>query len=86
MVGTERELYSKELKANELNFLLNMDLGTELEIEAKVRYRSKPAKATLEIENEIAKVTFKEPQRAITPGQSVVFYLNNIVLGGGKII
>ncbi len=86
VVGTERELYSKELKANELNFLLNMDLGTELEIEAKVRYRSKPAKATLEIENEIAKVTFKEPQRAITPGQSVVFYLNNIVLGGGKII
>ena len=86
VVGTERELYSKELKANELNFLLNIDLSTELEIEAKVRYRSKPAKATLEIENEIAKVTFKEPQRAITPGQSVVFYLNNIVLGGGKII
>ena len=86
VVGTERGLYSKELKANELNFLLNMDLGTELEIEAKVRYRSKPAKATLEIENEIAKVTFKEPQRAITPGQSVVFYLDDVVLGGGKII
>ena len=86
VVGTERELYSKELKANELNFLLNIDLSTELEIEAKVRYRSKPAKATLEIENEIAKVTFKEPQRAITPGQSVVFYLDDVVLGGGKII
>ena len=71
--------------ANELNFLVDMNLAEkEIEIEAKIRYRSKPAKATLKIENNIAKVKFIEPQRAITPGQSVVFYLNDIVLGGGK--
>ena len=97
LVGTEKELYSSELWANELNFLVDInslknisDLPNkekqEIEIEAKIRYRSKPAKATLTIENNIAKVKFIEPQRAITPGQSVVFYLNDIVLGGGKML
>ena len=97
IVGTEKELYSSELWANELNFLVDInslknisDLPNkekqEIEIEAKIRYRSKLAKATLTIENNIAKVKFIEPQRAITPGQSVVFYLNDIVLGGGKIL
>ena len=101
IVGTEKELYTDELMANELNFLVDISSlrsetkiqnnlqnneQQEIEIEAKIRYRSKPAKATLKIEDNNAKVKFSEPQRAITPGQSVVFYLNNIVLGGGKII
>ena len=97
IVGTEKELYSSELWANELNFLVDInslknisDLPNkekqEIEIEAKIRYRSKPAKATLTIENNIAKVKFIEPQRAITPGQSKIFYLNDIVLGGRKIL
>ena len=87
IVGTEKELYTDVLYANELNFLLNIENGiNNLEIEAKIRYRAKPAKAILNVENGIAKVKFYEEQRAITPGQSVVFYLNNIVLGGGKII
>ena len=63
-----------------------MNLEKEIEIEAKVRYRAKPAKAILRLENDIATIEFAEKQRAITPGQSVVFYLNDIVLGGGKII
>lgn len=97
VVGTEKQLYNSELWANELNFLVDLNSlknisnlqnkeQQEIEIEAKIRYRSKPAKATLKIENNIAKVKFIEPQRAITPGQSVVFYLNDIVLGGGKIL
>lgn len=86
IVGIEKDLYSLELEANELNFLLDIDLSKEIEIEAKVRYRSLPAKAILKVENGTAKVKFLNPQRAITPGQSVVFYLNNVVLGGGKIL
>lgn len=87
IVGTEKELYTDELLANELNFLLDIDLDKKgIEIEAKIRYRSKPAKAILKIENNVAKLKFNEPQRAITPGQSVVFYINNMVLGGGKIL
>ena len=86
IVGVEKDLYSLKLEANELNFLLDIDLSKEVEIEAKVRYRSLPAKAILKVENGTAKVKFLNPQRAITPGQSVVFYLNNVVLGGGKIL
>lgn len=92
IVGTEKELYTDTLFANELNFLIDMKelinkkSNNEIEIEAKIRYRAKPAKATLNIEKDIAKVKFYEPQRAITPGQSVVFYINEVVLGGGKIV
>ena len=56
------------------------------EIKAKVRYRSKEADAILKLEGNLTKLEFKEPQRAITSGQSVVFYKNDVVLGGGKII
>ena len=86
IVGVEKDLYSLKLEANELNFLLDIDLSKEVEIESKLRYRSLPAKAILKVENGTAKVKFLNPQRAITPGQSVVFYLNNVVLGGGKIL
>lgn len=88
IVGTEEELYSDTLFANEMNYLLDIDLSKPVEVMAKIRYRAKPAKAILyQEENGIAKVKFEEPQRAITPGQSVVFYVeNDIVLGGGKII
>ena len=87
VVGTEKELYSNELYANELNFLLDIDLSKPIEVKAKIRYRAKEAEAILYPEESGAvKVEFKEPQRAITPGQSVVFYIDDIVLGGGKII
>ena len=86
VVGTEKDLYSLELETDELNFLLNVDLRHEIEVEAKIRYRALPAKATLKVESGKAYLKFHEPQRAITPGQSVVFYLDDVVLGGGKIL
>lgn len=86
IVGEEHDLYSKELKAIDCNFLLDIDLSKEIEVMAKVRYRAKEAKAKLTYKDDIAYVVFEEEQRAITPGQSVVFYIGDIVLGGGKII
>lgn len=88
VVGIEKELYANTLHANELNFLLDIDLSNPIEVMAKIRYRAKPAKAILyPIENGKVKVEFIESQRAITPGQSVVFYIeDDVVLGGGKII
>lgn len=88
IVGTEKELYSDILYANKLNFLLDVDLSKPIEVMAKIRYRAQQAKATIYPEKQARiKVEFEESQRAITPGQSIVFYIDNdIVLGGGKIL
>lgn len=56
-------------------------------VQAKIRYSAKEAEATMEfLDSDMVKLKFKEPQRAITRGQSVVFYIDDIVLGGGKIL
>ena len=53
----------------------------------KIRYASKEADAVInEIKDGEVEVFFKEPQRAVTPGQSIVFYIDDVVLGGGKIV
>ena len=88
IVGAESQLYDTTLKANNINILLDIDLTKPVDVKAKIRYRSKPAEAILIIDEEgIATLNFKEPQRAITNGQSVVFYIDeDIVLGGGIIL
>ena len=88
IVGTETELYSNQLEAINLNWIVDVENRLEegLECFAKIRYRAKEAKAKVIKENGTIKVIFQEPQRAITQGQSVVFYdEDGIVLGGGKI-
>lgn len=87
IVGVEEELYKKELYANELNLLLFDKIDDPLEVTAKIRYRAKEAEAKVtQIGEDKVKVEFKHPQRAITRGQSVVFYKDDIVVGGGKIL
>ena len=89
IVGTETELYSNQLEAMNVNWIVNVGNRLEegLECFAKIRYRAKEAKAKVIKENGTIKVVFQEPQRAITQGQSVVFYdEDGIVLGGGKIV
>lgn len=86
IVGTENELYSKRVVANNVNLLIDIDKSKPINVKAKVRYRAIPAEAELKIRNETAILEFVKPQRAITSGQSVVFYIDeDIVLGGGII-
>lgn len=85
IVGEESELYKKEILVTDINLLLVDEIKEPIDVEVKTRYSAKVAKAQImQNENEI-KVVFEEPQRAITPGQSAVFYADDIVLGGGKI-
>ena len=85
IVGEEEELYKKEVIVKDVNLILFDEINDWLEVDVKTRYSSKVAKAKIEQDGENIKVTFDEPQRAITPGQSAVFYVGDIVLGGGKI-
>lgn len=86
-LGEKGMEFSNDLTACDVNFISGEFPKTPLEIQAKVRYQAPPAKATLyPLENGNIKITFPTPQRAITPGQAVVFYDNDIVLGGGTVI
>ncbi len=85
IVGEEDELYKKDIIVKDINLLLVDEINEPMEVEVKTRYSSKVAKAKIIQENDTIKVSFEEPQRAITPGQSAVFYIDDIVVGGGKI-
>ncbi|MDP4126112.1 MAG: tRNA 2-thiouridine(34) synthase MnmA [Bacillota bacterium] len=90
VLGEDPDIYTDTLWADDLNWISIPDLKEPLEVEAKIRYNSSGAPATIYppgIEaNHVVTVHFKEPQRAVTPGQAVVFYQGNLVVGGGKII
>jgi len=75
----EKDLYKKELIVKDINWIFEIKLP--LKVMAKVRYRHKLASAVVDKN----KVIFTKPQRAITPGQSVVFYKGQELLGGGII-
>ena len=87
IVGEEKDLYKKELYVTDINLLLADKLEQPLKVNAKIRYAAKEAPATItQVEPNKIKVEFDQPQKSITPGQSVVFYVDDIVLGGGKIL
>jgi tRNA-uridine 2-sulfurtransferase len=88
-VGADEELYSRDLRASRLNWisLASLAPGEEVRAQIKIRHRHEPAWATLRgVAADEIQATFDEPQRAITPGQSAVFYQGDEVLGGGWIL
>ena len=85
IVGEEKELYKSEIEVQEINLILVDEIPDWMDVEVKTRYSSKVAKAKIKQIDDKIVVKFDEPQRAVTPGQSAVFYVGDIVLGGGKI-
>ena len=87
VVGGDDELFSRTLRANRVNWIAIDDVREPMRVQAKIRHRHEPAAAVLEKTggNEVV-ATFDEPQRAITPGQAVVFYDREVVVGGGWIV
>jgi tRNA-uridine 2-sulfurtransferase len=86
-VGADAELATHTLRASRLNWISIPALTGPMRVKIKIRHRHEPAWATLEpagIGEVVA--TFDEPQRAITPGQSAVFYDRDEVVGGGWIV
>ncbi len=86
-VGADAELATRTLRANRVNWISIPALTAPMRVQIKIRHRHEPAWATLEPQLTIREViaTFDEPQRAVTPGQSAVFYDGDEVVGGGWI-
>ena len=83
---SDDELYTDSLSADSVNILADIPVDTPTRLEAKIRFRHSPAPATVTLQNDgNLKVVFDQPQRAISPGQSVVLYDGDIVIGGGII-
>ena len=86
VLGENSRLYSTELIAEKVNWLSIPEPDGPLSVTAKTRYSQREAAATVEpLPGGRIHMTFQEPQRAITPGQAVVFYDGDRVLGGGTI-
>jgi tRNA-specific 2-thiouridylase len=89
VLGDNADLFTDTLWATDLNWISIPSLKEPLRVEAKIRYSSITAPATIYPEEMGAvqgvMARFDAPQRAVTPGQAVVFYQGNLVVGGGKI-
>jgi tRNA-specific 2-thiouridylase len=85
-VGGNDDLLSRKLLAHQMNWISIDELRATMRVHAKIRHRHEPAPATIQSAgNGEVLVTFDEPQRAITPGQAVVFYDGDVIVGGGWI-
>ena len=86
VVGKEHSLWSKELLAEHVNWLVSPDMALKQPCTVKIRYRHQGGLAKLELlESGRVRVRFFSDQWAVTPGQFAVFYLDDLVLGGGSI-
>ncbi|MDD2497567.1 MAG: tRNA 2-thiouridine(34) synthase MnmA [Desulfitobacteriaceae bacterium] len=86
IIGEKEDLMGASLIADKNNFILIDRLEKPMDVTVKIRYKAKEVPATiLPLDDGRVKVEFKEPERAITPGQAVVYYWNDYVVGGGVI-
>lgn len=87
IVGKEEELYTDTVKVIDTNCILFDSFISGMRVEAKIRYSSPVKEATIFVnEDNSLTVKFDEKVRAVTPGQAIVFYINDILVGGGQIV
>lgn len=87
VIGTNEDTFSDRLLANMVNFMSIPELDGERKVTAKIRYSHQGAPCKIKMAGEdIVACQFKEPVRAVTPGQAVVFYDGDIVVGGATIM
>jgi len=87
VVGTKKDTYSSELVADNLNWITGAMPEKPFRVKARIRYRHPEAAAIVSpLDANSVHVKFAKPQMAITPGQTVVFYDGDTVIGGGRII
>ncbi len=85
-VGPDSDLFSDRMNVADINWVAIDNPGKEFKADVKIRYLHTPSPATImPIKDNTAEIVFETTQRAITPGQSAVFYENDTVLGGGFI-
>ena len=85
VLGPEDELFRSTLWASGVNFISGDTPRGPIEVGAKIRYKAQESPATVTPHGEAAEIRFHEPQRAVTPGQAVVFYQGEDLVGGGII-
>ena len=85
VLGADEDLMETEFTANKLSFTSEAEIGWEIEVKARIRYKANEESAVVVIKDGYADIKFLEPQRAITPGQPVVFYRGEEMIGGGII-
>ena len=85
VLGAEDDLYGTSMWASSVNFPGGAPPGLPMDVTAKIRYKASEAPATVTPHDGFAEIRFHEPQRAVTPGQAVVFYDGDRLVGGGII-
>jgi len=86
IVGRKGDLYAKGLIVKDINWIAISRLDGELKVKTKIRYKHKEADSVITSEDgDRVRVIFKQPQKAVTPGQAAVFYQGSEVIGGGWI-
>lgn len=87
VIGDNQDVFTDRLRCSNLNFMSVEDIHEDMPVVAKIRYNHQGAKAVVRKTGaDEAEVVFEEPVRAVTPGQAVVFYDGDYVLGGGTIL
>ena len=87
VIGTDQDVFADHLICDQLNFMAVEEIDEPVDVLAKIRYSHAGASCTIKKHKDgQVECQFKEPVRAVTPGQAVVFYQNDYVYGGGTII